>query len=158
MILPLVVIIGSAAVVSAGMYLTLRGFRASEKRAAATMNGDAPVPSGNGHPPIARHDAATNEQLKHFFEGKSCAICHRPIPLVQRTGLKPGLMNPATHETQSWDQIPNENLSAALQTQVPLCSTCQVAESFRQRHPDLVVDRDRSTHDTQPHDRIVAGS
>ena len=144
MILPLVVIIGSAAVVSAGMYLTLRGFRASEKRAAATMNGDAPVPSGNGHPPIARHDAATNEQLKHFFEGKSCAICHRPIPLVQRTGLKPGLMNPATHETQSWDQIPNENLSAALTPlQRRMCRSMtndeQRPDPVRFRQPRIVL-------------------
>jgi len=77
---------------------------------------------------------------------------------VQRTGLKPGIRNPATHETQSWDQIPNENLSSALQTQVPLCSTCQVTESFRQHHPELVVDRDRTTHDTHAHDRSIAGS
>jgi hypothetical protein len=82
--------------------------------------------------------------LKRFFDGKECAICKRPIPPVHRTGLKPGLFNPATRETHSWDDIPNVNLPTALETQLPLCSACQVAESFRQRFSDLVVDRDRS--------------
>jgi hypothetical protein len=96
--------------------------------------------------------------LKRFFDGKECAICKRPIPPVHWTGLKPGLLNPATHETQTWDEIPNVNLSTALDTHLPLCSACGIAESFRQRFPDRVVDRARSLQDAHPHDRIGAGS
>jgi len=88
------------------------------------------------------HDHAATELLKRFFEGKECAICKRPIPPVHGMGLKPGLLNPATHETHSWVEIPDVDLSTALETHLPLCSACEVAESFRQRFGDLVVDRD----------------
>src|SRR5262245_55046750 len=137
MILPLVVFVVSAAAIGAGIYITVRGFRASAARA----NG---VPAAAAHPhPAITHDQTATDLLKHFFDGKTCAICKRAIPAVQRTGPKPGLLNPETHETHSWDHIPNENLSASLDTQLPLCSACVLAESFRQRHPDLVVDRDQ---------------
>jgi hypothetical protein len=143
MILPLVVIIASAVAVSAGIYLTVRGFKASAARAAAgDGNGQQPVPAADA--PVSRHDQVTIDLLKRFFDGKECALCKRAIPPVQRTGLKPGLVNPTTHETFSWDRIPHDNLPAVLETHSPLCPACQVAESFRQRHPDLVVDRDRS--------------
>jgi len=141
-----VIVIATGAAVSAGMYLTLRGFKASEARA----NGaDKAVPktADASHAVTSRHDHATNELLKRFFDGKSCAICKKPLPPVHRTGLKPGLLNPATHETHSWDQIPNGTAPSALESQLPLCPACQVAESFRQRFPDHVVDRDRSVRD-----------
>ena len=144
MFLPLVVVvvIATAAVVSVGIYLTIRGFKASEARA----NGDAANGHGTAAPAahhISRHDHATNELLKHYFDGKECGICKRIIPPVHRTGLKPGLMNPTTHETQSWDEIPNAHQSS-LENRVPLCPSCAVAEAFRHRFADRVVDRDRS--------------
>jgi hypothetical protein len=95
----------------------------------------------------AAHDHATNKLLKRFFEGKACAICKRPIPAVHLMDMKPGLLNPKTRETVSWDQIPNVDLSTALETHLPLCPECEVAESFRQRFPDRVVDGDRSLKD-----------
>jgi hypothetical protein len=156
MILPLVVIIASAAAVSGGIYLTVRGFRASEARAAA-QNGSSNAPADTARTAVARHDLSTIELLKRFFDGKECAVCKRAIPPV-RTGPKPGLLNPSTHETYSWDQIPHDNLSSLLETQVPLCPACQVAESFRQRHPDLVVDRDRPHQGAHAADRIPARS
>ena len=157
MILPLVVIIASAAAVSAGIYLTIRGFKASAARAAAA-DGNGHAPGDAADAPASRHDQTTIDQLKRFFDGKQCALCKRDIPPVQRTGLKPGLQNPTTRQTYSWDRIPHDNLPAILETHSPLCPTCQVAESFRERHPDLVVDRDRSHGGAQPPDRIPARS
>ena len=93
------------------------------------------------------HDPATTELLKRFFDGKACAICKQPIPPVRRMGLKPGLLNPETRETHLWNEIPDVNLSAALAVQLPVCSACGAAESFRQRFPDRVVDRDQSLQD-----------
>ena len=132
---PVDVIIVTAAALCAGIAFTLWRFKAS-----------------------APHDRATTRLLERFFDGKECAICKRPIPPVHRGGLKPGLLNPATHETHSWDEIPTVNLAAVLETHLPLCSACEVAESFRQRFPDLVVDRDRSLQDAHSPDRIRAGS
>ena len=154
MILPLVVLVVSAAAISAGIYLTVHGFKASAARAAGAGNGDAP-PSVSA---VVAHDPATTEVLKRFFAGKPCAICKRPIPPVQRTGPKPGLLNPETHQTQSWDRIPKEDLSAALETRLPLCSACVLAESFRERHPDLVVDRAHARHGGHAPDGVAARS
>jgi hypothetical protein len=134
--------------VSAGIYLTLRGFRASEARANGNGGGGHDSAAANNH--VSLHDHPTNEQLKRFFSGKVCAICAKAIPPVQWTGLKPGLYNPQTHETRSWDEIPNGDLSSMLETQKPLCSSCVIAESFRERFSDRVVDRDRPLHDAQP--------
>jgi len=153
MILPLVVLVVSAAAIGAGIYVTVRGFRASASRA---NNGGHPA--ADPVPGAIPHDHTATELLKHFFEGRSCAICKRAIPPVQRTGPKPGLLNPDTHETLAWDHIPNENLSTVLGSRLPLCSACVLAESFRQHHPDLVVDRDRSHHGAHAADRVVARS
>ena len=154
--LSLVVIIATTAAVCAGVVFTLRAFKASARDASAESDGRQPAEAARTV--ASPHDAATTELLKRFFEGKECAICKRPIPPVHRTGLKPGLLNPATHETRSWDQIPKENLSKTLETQLPVCSSCEVAETFRQHHAALVVDRGRSSPDAQSPDRIASGS
>ena len=156
MILPLVVLVVSAAAISAGIYVTVRGFKASAARAGGARTG-AHVPAGHDHSAVS-HDQTATERLKRFFDGKSCAICKRAIAPVQRTGPKPGLLNPETHETQSWDHIPNENLSSALEARLPLCSACVLAETFRQHHPDLVVDRDHARHGGHAPDRVAARS
>ena len=152
MILPLVVLVVSAAVIGAGIYVTVRGFKASAARA---NGGHAAATQAHA---VVSHDQSATDLLKRFFDGKSCAICKRAIPPVQRTGPKPGLLNPETHETHAWDRIADENLSSTLETHLPLCSACVLAESFRQRHPDLVVDRDRSHHGAHAADRVVARS
>ena len=124
MSLPLLAILAIAAAVCAGIAVTVRAFQATPG-----------------------HDHATTELLKRFFNGKACAICRQPIPPVHRMGLKPGLLNPETRETHLWNEIPDVNLSAALAVQLPVCSACGAAESFRQRFPDRVVDRDQSLQD-----------
>jgi hypothetical protein len=41
--------------------------------------------------------------------------------------------------------MPAEVLPVALETHLPVCASCQVAEAFRRQFPELVVDR-------KPHD------
>lgn len=132
---PVEILIATAAAVCAGIAFTVWKFQGTEP-----------------------HDRATTKLLKAFFDGKACAVCKRPIPPVRRMGLKPGLLNPATHEARSWSKIRNVSVPTDLEGQLPLCSECEVAESFRQRFPGLVSDRDRSLHDTHAHDRTGTGS
>ncbi len=99
---------------------------------------------------LPRHDHATVEVLKQFFDGKACAICKLPIPPVQRTGLKPGVLDSRTREIRSWDEIPNGSAASALEGHEPVCSDCRIAEAFRQRFPDRPVDRDPSLRDAHP--------
>lgn len=127
----LLVILGTTAILCGGLAVTLRTLKAGAARAAEE---DA----------VSRHDRATTELLKRYFDGKDCAICKQPIPPVQRTGLKPGLLHSATREVRSWDEIPDGGVSSALENQLPLCSECRIAETFRRRFPDRAVDRDPS--------------
>lgn len=90
---------------------------------------------------IAPHDTLATSLLQRFFEGKRCAICKRAIAPVHAGEPRPGLFNVATHEVLSWGEIPAQNLPDALATHLPVCSNCQVAESFRRQFPDLVTDR-----------------
>jgi hypothetical protein len=130
-----IVLLATAAVVYAGIFFTLRGFR------------QADGPPVEPKPRRARnnlHDAATAAELKHFFEGKSCATCGRTIPPVHAGELRPGLINPETHETIAWNEIPSADLSATLASHKPICSNCLTIEMFRRQHPELVVDRHRT--------------
>jgi hypothetical protein len=127
-----IALLGTAALVGAGMFLTFRGFRAENR------------PRVEVKPRKSRHDGATTAQLKLFFEGRPCASCSRPIPPVHAGELRPGLLNTSTHEAIAWDDIPAANLSTTLERYVAICSNCLTIEMLRRRHPELVVDRQRT--------------
>ena len=40
-----------------------------------------------------------------------------------------------------WMRVPVENFSTVLETHLPVCWNCYIAQSFRREHPDLVVYR-----------------
>jgi hypothetical protein len=143
-LLQVLVVIATTVAVSAGVVFTFRGFKASARPAGAAKGGDGDIARAANSP----HDPATMERLKRFFDGRECAICRRPIPPVQRTGMKPGMLDPATHQAYSWDEVPQARVAEGLDSLLPLCASCRVAESFRSRFPDRVVDRE---------DRITAG-
>ena len=155
-ILLLIVLVGTAAVIIGSLAYTLRWFNVDAEPAADADH--AHQGAGHAHAAISPHDPATTQLLKRFFGGKDCAICKRPIPPVQWTGRKPGLYDPATGETHSWDEIPNEDVATVLENQLPLCSACAIAESFRQHHADLVIDREETLHGTHGHQRMPTES
>lgn len=134
-VLLVVVLLATAAVVGIGIFFTLRAFRAENR---------PPVQVKPTHAKSNPHDAATTAQLKHFFEGKQCAACIRPIPPMHAGDLRPGLLNANTHEAIAWDDIPAANLSTTLESHVAICSNCLMIETFRRQHPELVVDRHRT--------------
>jgi hypothetical protein len=133
-VLPVVVILAAAAIVG-GTYFSLRWFREATR----------PPVDIEPRPKRNPHDAATTAELKHFFGGKTCAACSRPIPPVHAGELHPGLLNATTHEAIVWEDIPAANLSATLESHVTICSSCLTAETFRRQYPELVVDRHRTT-------------
>jgi hypothetical protein len=128
-VLLILAVLTTAALVWAGVYFTFRGFRSLDH---------PPVP------PKPKHASAVNSELKHFFEGKQCATCKRAIPPVHAFEPRPGLLNPKTREAISWDDIPDTNLPATLESHVAICSNCALIEVFRKQHPELVVDRHRT--------------
>jgi hypothetical protein len=77
----------------------------------------------------------------HFFERKRCAICQHEIAPIHSGTLQPGLLHPVTHEASAWDEIPAQDLPDAFVARYAICGNCTVAESFRRRFPDRVVER-----------------
>lgn len=77
----------------------------------------------------------------HFFEGQRCTICGNRIDPINSAALQPGLLDIVTHEASAWDEIPGQDLPAAFHARKPICANCTLAESFRRRFPDRVVDR-----------------
>lgn len=130
-----VVLVAAGLAILGGTVFSLRYFTTADR---------APADPKPNPTKLAPHDAATTAQLRRFFDGKVCASCNRPIPPLQLGDLRPGLLNTDTQETIAWDDIPPADLSRTLETHVPICSHCLVAESFRRAHPELVVDRHRT--------------
>jgi len=90
---------------------------------------------------IAPHDTCATVMLARFFAGKRCTICKRDIAPVHAGEPRPGLYNVATHSVLTWDDIPAEHIPDVVATHLPVCASCQVAETFRSHFPELVTDR-----------------
>lgn len=76
-----------------------------------------------------------------LFEGQRCAICGLAINPIDAAALPPGLLDPVTRDVVSWDEVPPERLRDEFKRRRALCANCTLAESFRRRFPDRVVDR-----------------
>ncbi len=133
-VLLVIVLVSTATIVGVGVYVTFRGFKTSNRP-------EIDVPR---RAKIPAHDPATIAQLKHFFEGKVCASCSRPIPPVHAGQLHPGLLNTRTNEAIAWNDIPAADLSSTLANHESICSNCLTIETLRREHPELVVDRHRT--------------
>lgn len=90
--------------------------------------------------PLDRQSVAT---LKRWYTGRECAVCHREIGPVHATEPRPGLLNVAapSREILRWDEIPADHLQAVLDSHLPVCASCNLAESFRREFPERVTDR-----------------
>jgi hypothetical protein len=81
------------------------------------------------------------ELLARWFNGKPCFFCHRKFGEINWTEHKPALYDALKQRTVEWDEIPAEQLPVLLGTYLPVCWNCHIAETFRQEHPELVVER-----------------
>src|SRR5215204_2152769 len=90
----------------------------------------------------APEDCAVRTLLADFYEGQSCVFCHKPFGELRWSEHKPALLRPDDRRTFVCRELPAEALPFALDTYLPVCWDCYIAESFRREHPDLVTDRD----------------
>ena len=79
------------------------------------------------------------ERLEAWYRGAECALCGMSIGPIRWFEYRPGLLTP-DRRARSWDEIPSGDLPNALQNDRPLCSDCLLAESFREKFPDRVLD------------------
>jgi hypothetical protein len=88
----------------------------------------------------APHDCLVRTMVARWYRGKVCVICRRLLDERELWQHKPCLMSPA-RETMEWSQVPPETLPAVLETHKPVCWNCHIAETFRRKFADLVIDR-----------------
>ena len=78
--------------------------------------------------------------LIRWYRGKTCFYCGKPFEELQWIDHRPALQSPEG-ELVRWSAVPVENLSTVLETHLPVCWNCYIAQSFRRDHPDMVVYR-----------------
>lgn len=89
---------------------------------------------------MAPEDCLVRTILSRWYEGKSCALCGAAIPPIHSWDHRPGLVA-ADGTPMECTAVPAERLQATLETCKPVCWNCEVAEEFRRRNPDLVIDK-----------------
>jgi hypothetical protein len=82
--------------------------------------------------------------LTRWYAEKSCAVCGKPIGEIHWAYHRPALMN-AERRTVEWTQLRAEMVPAVLETHSPVCWNCHIMQTFCHEHPDMVVDRNRSS-------------
>jgi hypothetical protein len=107
---------------------------------------------------IAPHDTFASSLLKHFFDGKACALCHRAISPVHIGAKKPGVLNPISRDVLAWEEIRAQDLPALFETHVPICSNCQIVKTFCRKHPDQKEVGPTRIEKEKPHDRSRKGA
>jgi hypothetical protein len=94
---------------------------------------------------LARLDVATDDclvrsVLAKWYRGKSCVYCGKQFDDVRWVDHKPALQTPDGMLTE-WNQVKLESLTTVLDSYLPICWDCYIAQSFVKEHPDLVVYR-----------------
>ena len=78
--------------------------------------------------------------LVKWYEGKSCAFCGRHFAEIEWAGQKPALIR-ADRISVEWSRVPAEQLTETLETALPVCFACHMANTLVREQPDLVIDR-----------------
>jgi hypothetical protein len=93
------------------------------------------VPQIERDPEETRFDTILND----IFADQSCALCGCRIPGVSAVGHKPAFRGP-DGKTTPCDAIAPERVYEVLESHRLVCWNCDVAETFRREHPELVID------------------
>jgi hypothetical protein len=88
----------------------------------------------------APEDCLVRNMLARWYAGKSCVICGQPLGEINWTEHRPALLSP-DNRTLEWSDLPAERVPEILESHRPVCWNCHIAEEFRRKHPDLVVER-----------------
>ena len=84
-------------------------------------------------------DCLVRTQISRWYAAKSCALCGKALGTIDWTQHRPAIMAPDQH-TLEWHEVAPETLPEVMATHAAICWDCHVAETFRRRRPDLVID------------------
>jgi hypothetical protein len=104
-----------------------------------------PERSGCDQDCLAQIEADPNETrletiLNDCVVGARCVLCRRRIPPLTRLGHRPAFRAP-DGTTIGVDEVAPERIYEFSGTHDRVCWDCHVAETFRRKYPDLVIDR-----------------
>jgi hypothetical protein len=88
---------------------------------------------------IQPEDCMLRVAVTKWYEGKTCVACGRPLGTIQWHERRPATVGP-DNRTVEWFDVALEQLPRVFSTHRPICWDCHIAETFRQRRPDLVID------------------
>jgi hypothetical protein len=77
--------------------------------------------------------------VSDWYKGKTCVACGTPLDAIDWYERRPALLGPDGRTVQ-WPEVTPERLPQVLGDHAPICWNCHIAQSFRQQHPELVVD------------------
>ncbi len=78
--------------------------------------------------------------VDHWYQGKSCVYCQQPFRAIHWHDRPPAMLQP-DHTLKQWNEIPPAELPRVFETNQPVCWNCFIAESFRQKNAERVIDR-----------------
>jgi hypothetical protein len=100
-------------------------------------------------------DCLVRNILVRWYEGKNCAWCGLPVGEMHWGERKPALLKPDQTSVE-WNDVPADRLQETLETALPLCVGCHMANTMVRSHPELVIDRHRPPLGAPPrHPRAV---
>lgn len=84
-------------------------------------------------------DCLVRTQVTRWYTDKTCALCGKALGMIDWTQHKPAVRTP-DGTTVEWQDVPPETLPQVFATHAAICWDCHVAETFRRKRPDLVLD------------------
>jgi hypothetical protein len=89
---------------------------------------------------VAPEQCLVSGVLMHWYRGKKCVFCNHPFAELNWTDHQPALRSPSGRLV-AWKDVQLDDVRNVLETHLPVCWNCYIAQSFRMEHPDLVVFR-----------------
>jgi hypothetical protein len=89
---------------------------------------------------VASDDCLVRSVLAKWYTGKSCVYCGKQFGEVHWIDHKPALQSPDGLLVE-WNKVELQSLPTVLESNLPVCWDCYIAQSFLKEHPELVVYR-----------------
>jgi hypothetical protein len=89
---------------------------------------------------IAPAECLVRGVLMRWYEFKTCIYCGKRFERIQLLDHKPALQSPEG-KLVDWSDVAVEELQTVLAKYLPVCWDCNITQSFRREHPELVVYR-----------------
>jgi hypothetical protein len=107
-----------------------------------------PEKAGCGQECLAEIAAAPENCLvrnivSKWYHGKRCAVCGAQFDKVEWGPSQPAVIL-SDKSSVEWKQISADVLTQTLDTALPVCFACHMANTLVRQHPELVTDRNRA--------------